>query len=293
VHHQSSEFNYTASARITVFQAVARTCFWAVLPIIGFSAPMVTSILLLHGMYSFFVHTQTVGKLGWLEHILVTPSHHRVHHASNKQYLDKNYSDVFIVWDKLFGTFVEEKEEPVYGLTQPLNSYSFLWQHFHFLLEIAYTIRKTSGISEKIKILFGPPDLIDSNVRIILERKFRIQSAKSPATQKLNRYVFWQIVFTISLLFIFILFEHHLGWFAKTLITGFILTTVINCGAILEQRQWIFKVEFIRAIISGMAVLSYLPPSLAAFLFIAFSVFSALQYNNLQQHYLRLVYRRV
>ena len=94
VHHQSEEFNFTVSARITLFQAVARTFFWSLLPIVGFSAEMITTILLIHGLYPFFIHTRTVGKLGILEYILVTPSHHRVHHANNEQYLDKNYSDV-------------------------------------------------------------------------------------------------------------------------------------------------------------------------------------------------------
>jgi sterol desaturase/sphingolipid hydroxylase (fatty acid hydroxylase superfamily) len=130
VHHQSEEFNFTVSARITIFQAIARTFFWSILPIIGFNADMISIVLLIHGIYPFFTHTRTVGKLGFLEYIFVTPSHHRVHHASNEQYLDKNYSDMFIFWDKLFGTFAEEIEEPVYGLTKPLKSYSFLGNIF-------------------------------------------------------------------------------------------------------------------------------------------------------------------
>lgn len=96
VHHQSEDFNYTVSARITVFQAIVRTGFWSILPIIGFPAEMITTVLLLHGLYPFFIHTRTVGKLGWLEYVFVTPSHHRVHHASNPEYLDKNYGDVLI-----------------------------------------------------------------------------------------------------------------------------------------------------------------------------------------------------
>jgi sterol desaturase/sphingolipid hydroxylase (fatty acid hydroxylase superfamily) len=117
VHHQSEDYNYTVSARITVFQASLRCLFWAVLPLLGFSATMIAVLLLVHGCYPFFIHTQTIGKLGWFEYLFVTPSHHRVHHASNPQYLDKNYGDVLIIWDKLFGTFAVEQEKPVYGLT--------------------------------------------------------------------------------------------------------------------------------------------------------------------------------
>ena len=293
VHHQSPEFNYTASTRVTVFQAAARTCFWAVLPVIGFPPAMITSILIAHAIYPFFVHTRLVGKLGWLEYVFVTPSHHRVHHASNEQYLDKNYGDVFIFWDKLFGTFTEEKEEPVYGLTKPLNSYSFLWQHFHFLLEIGYSIRRAKGFREKVRILFGSPELIDPKIRGLLERKFRIRRLQKPAPERLNRYVLWQMVFTLALLFVFILLEHHVDWFAKIVVAGFILTTVINCGAILEQRKWIFQVELIRSLIVSTAIPAYFPAPLAALAITSFFTLSFFHYERLQHRYLRLVYRKI
>jgi alkylglycerol monooxygenase len=119
VHHQSEDYNFTVSARITVLQAFVRSGFWVILPLIGFPAAMITGMLLIHGIYPFFIHTRLIGKLGVLEYFLVTPSHHRVHHSCNEKYLDKNYGDVFIIWDKLFGTFQKEDEEPVYGLTHP------------------------------------------------------------------------------------------------------------------------------------------------------------------------------
>jgi sterol desaturase/sphingolipid hydroxylase (fatty acid hydroxylase superfamily) len=84
-----------------------------------------------------------------------------VHHASNEQYLDKNYSDMFIFWDKLFGTFAEEIEEPVYGLTKPLKSYSFLWQHFHYMIELAYAFKHAKTFKERIRIIFGKPETLD------------------------------------------------------------------------------------------------------------------------------------
>lgn len=98
VHHQSEDFNYTVSARITVFQAIVRCMFWSVLPLIGFPPLMISVFLLIHGLYPFFIHTQVLGKWGWFEKILVTPTHHGIHHASNPEYLDKNYGDVFIIW---------------------------------------------------------------------------------------------------------------------------------------------------------------------------------------------------
>jgi sterol desaturase/sphingolipid hydroxylase (fatty acid hydroxylase superfamily) len=293
VHHQSPEFNYTASARVTVFQAVLRFSFWSVLPIIGFSAGMITTILLVHGLYPFFTHTQTIGKLGWLEYIFVTPSHHRVHHASNDQYLDKNYGDVFIFWDKIFGTFVEEKEQPVFGLNKPLNSYSFLWQHFHFTLELYYAIRQKKGFGDKVRILFGKPDLIDSRIREMLERKFRIFKTPQTASIPLNRYVLVQMVAMLFLLFAFILFEQFIALQIKVIFSGIMLSTLINCGAILERRAWIFHVEWIRFLLLVVLLLCISLPAAGSFLILTAVAISILQYNTLQQRYLRLVYRRV
>src|SRR6478609_4559998 len=145
VHHHSEEFNYSVSARITTLQALVRNAFWIVLPLAGFHPSMVMTILIVHGTYSFFTHTQIIGKLGWLEYILITPSHHGVHHASNEKYLNKNYGDLFIFWDKMFGTFQREEEKPVYGLTHPLKSHSFLWQHFHYFLELHYAVAHQYG----------------------------------------------------------------------------------------------------------------------------------------------------
>lgn len=250
VHHQSEDFNYTVSARITIFQAVIRTGFWAILPIIGFPAGMITTLLLVHGLYPFFIHTRTVGKLGWLEYIFVTPSHHRVHHASNPQYLDKNYGDVLIIWDKLFGTFAEEQEEPVYGLTKPLDSHSFLWQHFHFLLELFETARQTPGLRAKLRLLFGRPDDVNPAVREALEERFLARSTFHATSRRFQGYVIGQMAGILLILFGFLLVEESIPVVLQILTALFILLTVINCGALLEQRQWVLYVE-----VSRMAVL--------------------------------------
>lgn len=160
-------------------------------------------------------------------------------------------------------------------------------------LEIGYSIRKAKNFGDKLRILFGRPDVIDPNIRGILERKFRIRSTQKPVNGKLNRYVLWQIAFTLSLLFVFILFDHYQDWLAKTLVAGIILTTVINCGAILEQRKWIFQVELIRASVLGIAMLVYFPIAVTVLFITAILIISAAQYQTLEQHYLRLVYRRV
>jgi alkylglycerol monooxygenase len=251
IHHQSEAFNYTVSARITVFQAIIRNTFWCVLPLIGFSPQTMSVCLLIHGLYSFFIHTRTIGKLGILEYIFVTPSHHRVHHASNERYLDKNYGDVLIVWDKIFHTFQKETETPVYGLTRQLKSHSFLWQHFHQFLELAYAVAETRGIGEKLRMVFGRPDKISPEIRTHLESIFLsgTRTGKKKNKSSLKYYVIFQLIISLTLLFVLTLTHHLLEMPLFVLGTIFILITLVNCGAILDQRKWAFYPEYSRALL--------------------------------------------
>ena len=290
VHHQSEDFNYTVSARITVFQAIIRTGFWAILPIIGFPAEMIISVLLVHGLYPFFIHTRLVGKLGILEYIFVTPSHHRVHHASNPEYLDKNYGDVLIIWDKLFGTFKKEGSAITYGLTKPLTSNSFLWQHFHFILELLVAVKREEGFMNKMKKLFGRPDAVDESIRGELEEKFNIFNNNDSAGNELNRYVVFQVITSLILLFLFIGFENQLNWQTQTLFTFFIIVTLVNCGAILEQKRWIFYLEYSRIFLFLIGILIYYPSAILM-TSIAFLIpISIYYFNLLQRRYLYYVY---
>lgn len=291
VHHQSEDFNYTVSARITVFQAVVRSLFWAVLPLLGFPAMMISTFLLIHGLYPFFIHTQTIGKLGWLEYILVTPSHHRVHHASDPEYLDKNYGDVLIIWDKIFGTFTEENHAPNYGLTKQLKSHSFLWQHFHFPLEILMSFRYAKGFKAKWKTLFGKPDDIDPRYRSVLERKLQIKKPYGEPTVTLRQYINTQTFFSLALLFVTLLFENYFSGWQLFLLSAFIIISLVNSGAMLDQRSWIFYLEVVRFIIVIIAIgVFYKNSWLISFLVILVSLL-VYYFRPIQKHYLNFLYQ--
>ncbi|MFW0715437.1 sterol desaturase family protein [Pedobacter sp. N23S346] len=261
VHHQSEEFNFTAAARITTIQAIFRNVFWCVLPLVGFHPNMIITILLAHGAYSFFTHTQLIGKLGWLENVLITPSLHGVHHASDEKYLDKNYGDVFVFWDKIFGTFQREEEPPKYGLTHPIKSYSFLWQHFHYYLEIAEAYKRAEGAKGKWNALFGSPALMDQNIRSILEERYFQKKEQKRGESKFKTYLNIQLVIVVAALTGTTMFYQYLSEMDKWAVLIFVLLTLINIGALLEQRIWIYYLEAFRLIF------------LFAFFFYSFQIF--------------------
>ncbi|MBA4195915.1 MAG: sterol desaturase [Chitinophaga sp.] len=296
VHHQSEDYNFTVSARITVLQAFVRSGFWVILPLIGFPAAMITGMLLIHGIYPFFIHTRLIGKLGVLEYFLVTPSHHRVHHSCNEKYLDKNYGDVFIIWDKLFGTFQKEDEEPVYGLTHPLKTYSFLWQHFHFFIELVLAAKSKNTLREKVAVFFQKPEKIDAAVRNKAEQIFNIKQSKATLNSELNNYVIWQMIVMLISLFAFILFEQQLNPYAKLIFAVLTILTLINCGAIMEQKRWIFYIEIIRVAVTIPFVLLLVPAAvqyalMVMLLLTVFVLITVSYFTSLQKFYLKIVYK--
>lgn len=250
VHHQSEEFNLSAAARITTIQAMIRTVFWCALPLLGFQPMMVMVILVVHGMYSFFTHTQVIKAPKWLEYIFITPSLHGVHHASDEKYLDKNYGDVFVFWDKMFGTFQQEEEKPKYGLTHPIGSYSFLWQHFHYYLEIYEAVRRQKDFRNKLKIIFGSPSVMNQDIRSQLEKKFFQKNTNREALQPIfKKYINVQMFLVTFGLMLFSAFFSYFDGVEKATITLLTMVTLVNIGALLEQRKWIYYLEYSRAIL--------------------------------------------
>lgn len=159
VHHSSEEFNLACALRqsISVFFRIF-TFFLLPAALLGVPGKVIAIVAPLHLFIQFWYHTQLIGKMGFLEKIIVTPSHHRVHHAINPEYIDKNYSQVFIIWDKLFGTFQEEQDHipPVYGITRPVatwNPVKINFQHLFLLISDAW---RTKNWEDKLKIWFMP-----------------------------------------------------------------------------------------------------------------------------------------
>ncbi|PJZ68512.1 sterol desaturase [Leptospira perolatii] len=157
-HHSSEEFNLSVALRQNSFQRVFEYAFNLPLAIAGVPWWM---FLLCHGIlkiYQFWVHTRLIGKLGWMEKILLTPSHHRVHHGRDPEYLDKNHGGILILWDKWFGTFAEETKEPVYGLTTPLGTFEPVYANVHVYKNLWKLVSSVPKWKDKLSILFRKPD---------------------------------------------------------------------------------------------------------------------------------------
>jgi sterol desaturase/sphingolipid hydroxylase (fatty acid hydroxylase superfamily) len=158
-HHSSEQFNFTVGFRSSVFQPLYRFLYFVPIAWMGFMPLDILFIYSATQIWGILVHTRLIGNLGILEHILVTPSHHRVHHASNAIYLDRNMGMALIIWDKMFGTFQKELPEPeiTYGLTKNLDSHHPLHVVFHEWKNIIKDVKKYKSWKHKFMAVFGPP----------------------------------------------------------------------------------------------------------------------------------------
>ncbi|HEX6939300.1 MAG TPA: sterol desaturase family protein [Longimicrobiales bacterium] len=158
VHHSSEEYNLAVALRQSSLHGLFTWIFYVPLALLGIPWQMYASCYALNLVYQFWIHTRAVGRMGWLtELVLNTPSHHRVHHGVNPKYLDRNHAGVFILWDRLFGTFQPEEEEPVYGITRPLRSWNPLWANVHVFWEIARNVARARSWRDRWMYVFGPP----------------------------------------------------------------------------------------------------------------------------------------
>lgn len=198
IHHSSEDFNLACALRQSVSEIFALFTFTYIpMALLGIPGHVIGVVAPLHLFAQFWYHTRLIGRMGWLEHIIVTPSHHRVHHAINPEYMDRNYGQIFILWDKWFGTFQEEKPEitPVYGVTRPVrtwNPWIINYMHIWLLLKDAW---RTANWLDKVKIWFMPtgwrPD--DVSTKFPVNTVKEVQSLALYDTRASGFFSFWTI----------------------------------------------------------------------------------------------------
>ena len=157
-HHSSEEMNFAVSFRQAWFGPISKIPFFMVLPLLGFDPTIIAAAGVISTLWGIVGHTQIVGRLGFVEWIFNTPSHHRVHHGSNKQYIDKNYGNLLIIWDRMFGTFEPEKEKVRFGLVNNVNTFNPTKITFMAWSSMIEDISNKRSLSEVLRIIFGPPN---------------------------------------------------------------------------------------------------------------------------------------
>ena len=208
VHHHGEEFNLSTAMRQTSTGFLWKWIFYLPMVILGVPPLIFVAVGGLNLIYQYWVHTELIGKLGWYEKIFITPSNHRIHHAKNPEYIDANYGGVFILWDRFFGTYIEEKDEikPVYGTVKPLRSWNPLWANVEVFFGMVRDSFYTKHWKDKINVWFSstnwrPADMIERfpPKDIKFEEKFdpKLDSALKPFlfTQIFIMPVFAMIVF--------------------------------------------------------------------------------------------------
>lgn len=159
VHHSSQKYNLSTALRQTWSGTVTSFVFWLPLPLLGFHPVMILAQMSISLIYQYWIHTEHIDKMpAWFEAVFNTPSHHRVHHAVNPQYLDRNHAGIFIIWDRWLGTFTPETEKPTYGLVKNIGSFNPLYVAFHEWIDMFKDMgRNKLSLFERIQYLFMPP----------------------------------------------------------------------------------------------------------------------------------------
>lgn len=266
VHHQSEELNLTTVFRVSFFGVINRSAFFILMPFIGFDALTILICGVILGFYQLFTHSRLIGKLGILESIIITPSQHRVHHARNEKYLDHNYGHIFVFWDKLFGSYVPETEEPVYGITSGFTSTNPFTAQFSYWKNLIIRSKKANTISDKINVFIKGPEWTPENVAHLPPEyltdengdrlKFNIYISKEKGI-----YILLNTIFTFTIFIFLLLVIGNKNSSINDLIENkyiialviLILFSVFSHGKMLEQSKNAYLLESFRLIIICIA----------------------------------------
>jgi alkylglycerol monooxygenase len=258
VHHQSEEYNLSVALRQSWFYPVFAWVFYLPLAVLGFSPLVFVTMKTINTLYQFWIHTRAVGTLGPLEWVMNTPSHHRVHHGIDPKYIDRNYAGIFIVWDRLFGTFQREEEEPAYGIVKPLASFNPFWANSHYWLEMVALARSCSRFSDKLLVPFMPPEWrpkeLGGNVVIPeVDHAGRVKyDVRSPLGLRMYVAVQFALVGAAVTRYLELAADAP-----ATSLAGWallLLFALLTWGALFEKKPYALKLEIVRLVLSAGAV---------------------------------------
>jgi len=253
VHHQSEDYNLSVALRQSSLQVIWTFAFSLPLAFVGFETLDFALMSAFITLYQFWIHTETINKMGWFEYVFNTPSHHRVHHGRDPKYIDKNLAGTLIIWDKMFGTFQQEEERPTYGITKPVNSWNAVFANFSHYVEMAKDLKRIPYWSDKFRYLFKKPGWLPEYLggyrAAPAVEKSTYKKYETPSPLALNLYVLFQYVLCLggTSLFLFNVSKFSLG--EKAFIAALISIVVVNCGVLFENRLWVRYAEWVRIIV--------------------------------------------
>ncbi len=272
IHHSSEEYNLTTALRQTGTSFLSFV-FYLPLALVGFDPLMIITVGALNLVYQFWVHTRHVGKLGWFEWFFVTPSNHRGHHAQNTVYIDKNYGGVFILWDRLFGTYQEEldHDKPIFGIRGAVKSWNPLWVNLQVYSQLFSDARQTNNLWHKFTIWFRrtgwrPPDVEALSPMNKGDDLSQFQKYHTEVAPALKIHCVIQYVTTAIIGLSLMLSYTGLSMFQHFVVIGFALLSSFSIGALMENKHYSGILEWSRLGVLMIAA-SVLPlwPSLSAF----------------------------
>ncbi|MCA9652098.1 MAG: sterol desaturase family protein [Myxococcales bacterium] len=262
VHHHSEDYNLAVALRQAWLTGITIFPFYLTLAVLGVPPIVYALADAIVTLYQFWIHTELIGTLGPLEHVLNTPSHHRVHHAINPGYLDRNYGGILIVWDKLFGTFEPETTRPVYGITKPLRSFNPVWANFHYFVEIGARMRAARTLRDRLRALVAPPSWLPAGMALPAAPAATTDPEAPPVQVKhdprfsrgVMLYVALQLVLaivgTVMVLFSWKSWSALQLAVAVTLLVGGTLTS----SGLMEHKAWARPLEVVRMLLVAVAL---------------------------------------
>ncbi|MDI1274348.1 lysoplasmalogenase family protein [Polaromonas sp.] len=251
VHHQSQDYNLSTALRQTSSGALLGWIFYVPMAIAGVPPLVFGVVVLIDLLYQFWVHTEHVPRLGWFDRWFCSPSNHRVHHAVNDNYLDKNYGGILIVWDRLFGSFKEEDEKCVYGTRSPLNSWDPLWSNTEVYWALAKDSWHASNWGDKLRVWFKPPGWRPADVAARFPKPpfdiARLQRFHPPMSRPLMWFGAVQFAALLQGVALFLWYADSLPASQSALWLAVLATGLWAVGAALQGRLSMTEVLLIEA----------------------------------------------
>lgn len=251
VHHQSEYYNLSVALRQSWIHTLLAMFVFLPIPMLGIPIEVFGIAASINTFYQFWIHTEAIHKLPkWVEYIFNTPTHHRVHHGINPMYIDKNHAGMFIIWDRMFGTFQEERESPVYGITTPLNSWNPFWSNVHYYVEMVKKMATFKKLNDRLIYLFAKPswqpNYLGGEQKLPEVHRNTFVKYNQQASMPLNLYVLIQfLLIIIGMMAYMYNYENIPLWF-RNYSFGLLMISTLACGAIFEQKRWGVFVEYTR-----------------------------------------------